>query len=120
MGKVERFEDFDIWKKARIIVNDIYDITSANYFNRDYSLKDQIRRAAISIMLNIAEGYARKTNKEFVQFLIYAHGSVSEIQSALYIALDRKYISDKNFSDLYNKCSEESKMTMGLIKYLKS
>ncbi len=106
-------------KKARIIVNDIFDITEEENFFKAFTLKDQILRASMSIMLNIAEGFGRKSNKEFIHFLIIAHGSASEIQSALYIALDRKYINNEKFKLIYDKCEEVSKMIMGLIKYLR-
>jgi len=118
MAKINRFEDLICWQKARIIVREIYSITKKGNFARDYTLKDQIRRAGISIMLNIVEGFCRKSHKEFKQFLFYAHGSVGEIQSALYIALDQEYISQNTFNDLYAKCEEDSKIISGLIKSL--
>jgi four helix bundle protein len=118
MGKIKRFEDIGAWQKARMLVNKIYSITSDGLFTKDLALKDQIRRASISVMLNIAEGFARKTKKEFAKFLYIAHGSVAEVQSSLYIALDLKYISNEQFSSLYSDCEEISKMISGLIKYL--
>ncbi len=118
MSKIERFEDLICWQKARIIVNDIYDITSQNMFSKDFSLKDQIRRAANSVMLNIAEGFCRRSHKEFKQFLFVAYGSNGEVQSVLYIALDRKYISKETFGQLYEKCEENSKVISGLIRKL--
>ncbi len=84
-------------------MNDIYSITKKGDFAKDYSLKDQIRRSGILVMLNIAEGFCRKSHKEFKQFLFYSHGSVGEIQSALYIAFDQEYISQKVFVELYAK-----------------
>jgi four helix bundle protein len=84
-------------KKAWDLVDKIYKLTGDNRFNRDFILKDQIRRAAISVMSNIAEGYARRTNKEFIQFLYIARESASEIQSQLYIALDLGYVSKEEF-----------------------
>lgn len=81
-------------------------------------MKEQIRKSAISIVSNIAEGFARRTNREFVQFLYISHGSLSEIETQLYIALDLNYIDDEKFKLLYNLCYEISKMIMGLIKYL--
>lgn len=120
MGKFNRFEEIVAWQKSREIVNEIYDIFDYGVFKRDYILQNQIVRASISIMLNIAEGFGRKTNKEFSQYLVIAHGSVSEVQLGLYIFLDRKYITDKQFESLYNKCADVSRMLMGLIKYLKT
>lgn len=92
MGKINRFEDIIAGQKARVIENEIFDLIEKGNFKRDYSLRDQILRACTSVMLNIAEGFGRRTNKEFIQLLVVSHGSVSEIQSALYTALDRRYI----------------------------
>ena len=119
MAKIEKFEDVIAWQKARIVVNDIHDITSNGKYQKDFALIDQTNRAAISIMLNIAEGFGRKSRREFNQFLTYAHGSASELQSALYIAYDRKYIIKEELTLLYNKCDEVSRLIMGLIKYLR-
>lgn len=107
MAKINRFEDLICWQKARIIMKEIYSITKKGEFAKDYSLKDQIRRAGISVMLNIAEGFCRKSHKEFKQF--FSHGSLGEIQSALYVALDQEYITQLHFKDLYDKCEEIQK-----------
>lgn len=101
MGTFRRFEDIVAWQKARQMTNSIYELSSVEKFSRDFALRDQMRRAAISIMLNIAEGFARKPDKEFSQFLAIAHGSASEVQSALYIALDQNYIDQSEFDELY-------------------
>jgi four helix bundle protein len=119
MGKITRFEDIEAWKKARELVGNIYEITNNGRFLKDYGLRDQIRRAAISVMLNIAEGFARRTDKEFGQFLFIAHGSLAEIQSALYIALDQKYIDDGSCRQIYEQCDEVSRMLSGFITYLR-
>jgi four helix bundle protein len=118
MAKINRFEDLICWQKARIILKDIYRITSFDRFSKDWTLKDQIRRAGISAMLNIAEGFCRKSHKEFKQFLFFSHGSIGEIQSALYAALDQNYIDESQFDELYNKCEEDSRIISGLIKSL--
>ena len=118
MAKIEKFEDLICWQRARSIVKDVYLITSEGLFNRDFVLRDQIRRAAISIMLNIAEGFGRRSHKEFKQFLFFAHGSVAEVQSALYIAVDTNYILNETFKKLYDMCTETSKIISGLIKSL--
>jgi four helix bundle protein len=102
MAKIRRFEDIEAWKKARILVKEVYKVTAEGKFSKDFSLKDQIRRAAVSIISNIAEGFSRQTDQEFVQFLHIAKGSTSEVQSQLYIALDLGYISQEEFSKLYN------------------
>lgn len=85
MSKFSKFEEMLVWQKARLIVNKVYDLTASEYLWKDYPLKDQMIRASISIVLNIAEGFGRQTNKEFRHFLFYSNGSVTELQSALYI-----------------------------------
>ncbi len=120
MASFKRFEDILAWQKGRELVTINYNLIQKNTgFQKDFILKDQITRASYSICLNIAEGFGRRTNGEFKHFLVISHGSVSEIQSALYLALDRKYINDEEFNETYLKCEEISKMLMGLIKYLK-
>lgn len=118
MSKIERFEDIQAWQKARLLVNEIYSISNSGLFAKDFGLRDQIRRAAVSIMLNIAEGFARKTHKEFGQFLVIAHGSAAEVQAALYIALDQHYLSKEQFERLYQITGETSRMIMGFYQYL--
>ncbi len=119
MAKFERFEDIIAWQKARQLVGEIYTASSNGKFNKDFGLKDQIRRASVSVMLNIAEGFARRGDKQFGQFLHISQGSVAEVQSALYIALDQKYVDKDSFDQLYNQCTEISKMLSGLITYLR-
>lgn len=118
MAKIERFEDIKAWQKARELVNEIYSVTNDGRFAKDFGLREQIRRAAVS-MLNIAEGFARKTNREFSQFLVIAHGSAAEAQSALYVALDQNYINQQQFEKLYKMTDEISKMIMGFSSYLR-
>ncbi|BCS54842.1 four helix bundle protein [Geobacter sp. SVR] len=118
MAKIERFEDIQAWQKARMLVKHVYSISNSGSFTRDFGLRDQIRRAAVSIMLNIAEGFARKTKREFSQFLIIAHGSAAEVQSALYVALDQGYLATTEFDDLYRLADEVSKMIMAFSRYL--
>lgn len=118
MSSIKKFEDITAWQKARELNNDIYQITNNGEFSNDFALKNQIKKASISIMLNIAEGFARKTDKEFNQFLTYAHGSCAEVQSALYIALDQNYINQKQFDTFYSKTEEVSKMIMNFSNYL--
>lgn len=119
MSKIERFEDIQAWQKARCLAKDVYDVSNLGCFAKDFGLRDQIRRAAVSIMLNIAEGFARKTNKEFIQFLVMAHGSAAEVQAALYIALDQEYIRESEFKKLYELADNTSKMLLGFINYLR-
>ena len=120
MAKFEKFEDILAWQKARELVGGIYKVMADGKFARDFALRDQMRRASVSIMLNIAEGFARKTNKEFAQFLFIAHGSIAEVQSALYISMDQEYLDKESFTKLYSDCTEVSRMISGLIKYLRS
>ena len=118
MATFERFEEVDAWKKARVLVAEIYAATRSFQFDR--GLVNQIRRAGLSIMLNIAEGCARRTDKEFTQYLFVASGSIAELKSALYIALDQGYLDDQTFNQLFGRADEVSRMISGLIKYLRS
>lgn len=95
MGKIGKFEDLLCWQKARIIVNDIYKITCEEKFSKDFSLKDQIRRASNSVMLNIAEGFCRRTHNEFKHFLFVAFGSNGEIQSHFILLLTENIFPKK-------------------------
>lgn len=117
--KIERFEDIQAWQKARELARSIYQITNEGDFAKDFTLKDQIRRASISVMSNIAEGFARQTNKEFSQFLYVAKGSTAEVQSQLHIAQDLNYISGEEFDGIYALAGETAKLITGFIKYLK-
>lgn len=119
MGKIERFEDIKAWQEARNLVKAIYNRTNNNSkFNQDFALKDQLRRASISIMSNIAEGFARRTDKDFARFLYIALGSVSEVQSQVYVALDSGYITKTEFNECYRNASETAKLIVGFLKYL--
>jgi len=119
MAQIKRFEDIEAWKKARELVKEIYALTEKRTtFKRDFTLKEQIRRAAISVMSNIAEGFARQTDKEFAKFLYIAIGSNAELQSQLYVALDLNYISSSEFEELYLMSEEVAKLIRGFIKYL--
>ena len=119
MANIKQFEDIEAWKKGRALAKGIYTVTAEGAFAKDYGLKDQIRRAAVSVISNVAEGFSRQTDKEFVQFLHIAKGSASEVQSQLYIALDLGYISQEEFSKLYNQADEVAKLISGFIRYLK-
>lgn len=118
MDKVEKFEDLDAWKLARDLTRDIYRVTSSGKFNTDFALRDQIRRATISISSNIAEGFERNGDKEFLQFLAVAKGSCGEVRSQLYVALDQNYLSQDEFVAINGKLCETSQIISGLIKYL--
>ncbi|MBS1271508.1 MAG: hypothetical protein MAGBODY4_00640 [Candidatus Marinimicrobia bacterium] len=118
MSKVEKFEDLFCWQKARELVNQVYEITDSGKFSKDYDLRSQIRRASISIMSNIAEGFSRYHKKEFIRFLDIAQSSGSEVKSQLYIAADLEYIEKDKATDLFNLIKEVRKTTLGLLKYL--
>lgn len=113
--RIEKFEDIVTWKKSKDLAVEIYKL-----FNtcKDFSFRDQIQRASVSISNNIAEGFDRKGNKEFMHFLYISKGSCSEVRSMLYIALELKYIKDKDGRDLIIKTEEISKMLSGFIKTL--
>ena len=114
-----RFEDINVWQKARAITKEIYQITGKQDFAKDYGLKDQLRRSTVSIMANIAEGHGRRSDKEFANFLNFSMGSIAETKSHLYISFDLKYISENEFTGLYEKTDELARMTFGLIKHLR-
>ena len=120
MGKIERFEDLDIWQHARKITKNIYTACRQGEFLSDFGLHNQIQRAAVSIMSNIAEGFERETNKEFIQFLYIAKGSAGEARSQLYIALDLGYISQDVFDSLNLDLLSISKRLSGFITYLQT
>jgi four helix bundle protein len=115
--KIEKFENIDSWKLGRELTNDIYEIFILSE-KRDFGLQDQIQRASVSIIANIAEGFDSGTNKSFINFLRYSYRSASEVQSLLYIILDQKFITDEKFGLLYNKVVEIKKLIGGFIKYL--
>ncbi|HQM30216.1 MAG TPA: four helix bundle protein [Syntrophales bacterium] len=117
--KVTRFEDLDCWKEARVLVQKVYDATKDGNFKKDMRLTSQIQAAATSCMANIAEGFERRSDKEFVQFLYIAMASTAEVKSHLYVALDQAYIEVKHFDDIYDQAITTSKMISSLIKYLR-
>lgn len=119
MATIEQFEDIEAWQEARILANEIYAVTSNGQFARDFGLRDQIRRASVSILSNIAEGFERGGNKEFIQFLYTAKGSCGEVRAQLYIARDQKYITEDQFQSLSRQSLRISKMLAGFIAYLK-
>jgi len=118
--KIDKFEDIEPWKEARQLVNSVYKVCRVNEFKKDYSLADQIKRAAVSIMSNIAEGFSRKGNKEFIQFLFIAKASATELQSHLYVALDQGYIGNTEFKEIYEQADKIQRQLSNFIKYLNS
>ena len=119
MANIRRFEDLSAWKLARVLTNRIYDFTIVGDFSRDFGLRDQMRKAAVSIVSNIAEGFERDGDKEFAQFLFVAKGSCGELRAQLYIAHDRRYITDEEFTEVFSSSLEVSRMISGLIRYLR-
>ena len=119
MARITKFEDVESWKRARSFANEIYRITGTGKFAHDFSLRDQIRRAAISVLSNIAEGFERGGDNEFQQFLSVAKGSCGEARAQLYIALDQTYISPSQFEILSKSAIEVSQLISGLMKYLR-
>jgi four helix bundle protein len=114
------FEELKVWQDARVFVKSIYDLTYLQKFNKDYGLRDQIQRAAVSIMNNIAEGYERDNNREFIKFLGYSKGSAGEVRSMLYVALDLKYITKEEFESVYINALDIIKQLANFIKYLRA
>lgn len=115
---IQRFEEMKVWRDARLLTKLIYQVTTCNGFKRDFGLRDQIQRATVSIMSNVAEGYERDNNKELIRFLKYSKGSVGEVRSLLYVAYDQEYIDNKQFSDLKNAATDISTQLANFIKYL--
>ena len=120
MPTIKSFEELIIWQEARKLTNNIYKLTKKYPQEELYSLTSQMRRAAVSVMSNIAEGFDRRTTKEFISFLIIARASVSEVQNDLYISLDLDYINNEDFKIYYNHAQKIAKLINGLITYLKS
>jgi four helix bundle protein len=120
MATFSRLEEIQAWQKARKVTRMIYQVTACGAFAKDYGLRDQIQRARVSIMANIAEGFGRRSDKEFANFLNMAHGSVAEVQSHLYVALDLSYIDQTLFDELYALLEEISRMTLALAQRLRA
>ena len=117
--KIEKFEDIKAWQEARVLVGMVYAAVGADRgFGSDHRFREQIQSAAVSIMSNIGEGFSRRTTKEFTQFLFIAKGSVAEVQSQLYVALDQGYINEEKFDGLYTKSDDVARLISGFIRYL--
>ena len=117
--KITSFEELQCWQEARILVNIVYNaIKKSPDFQRDFRLNSQISGAAVSTMSNIAEGFSRRSSKEFIQFLFISKSSATEVQSEAYVALDQNYITQAIFENIYNQAEKVSKLDSGLITYL--
>ena len=119
MAKVRRFEDLVCWQKARTLANTIHTLTCHAAFSKDFRLRDQILDASGSVMHNIAEGCDSGTDPEFIRFLRMARRSGSEVQSELYLALDRAYITESELKKAYDQADETKRLINGLIAYLR-
>jgi four helix bundle protein len=119
MAKIERFEDLISWQKARELNRLVYGASRNSAFAKDFGLRDQIRSASISIMSNIAEGFERSGDKEFLQFLSIAKGSCGEVRAQLYAALDEKYLTTEEFKNISDRCVEVSRLISGFMTYLR-
>jgi four helix bundle protein len=119
MARFEGFEDIQAWQKAYQVTLDIYRVADNGRFARDFGLRDQIRRASVSVMANIAEGHGRKSNLEFANFLNVARGSAHEVQSHLHIAHGLGDVDRELFDSIYRSLSEVSRMTLALARYLR-
>ena len=116
---IERFEDLVAWQKARVLTAKVYAATRAVQFSKDFGLIDQIRRASVSIGSNIAEGFERGNNREFITFLGIAKGSAGEVRSQLYTAYDAGYLSDEELGEMVELSKGVSKLINGLILSLR-
>ena len=120
MASIQKFEDLVLWQKSKDFTIKIYKLTELEKFAKDYGLKEQIRRASVSIPSNIAEGFDRKGNKEFIQFLQISLGSLAEVKTQLIIAFELDYINNENLEMLNQEIIEIQKLLKGLITYLKN
>ncbi len=120
MPKAKRFEDLEVWQSSRKLTNLVYDFSEQGSFARDFGLRDQMRRAAVSVMSNIAEGFESMSNKSFIKYLGYAKASAGELRAQLYIALDRKHILETQFNTAQQVAESCSRQLAGFIKYLQT
>jgi four helix bundle protein len=119
MATIERFEESTAWQRARELVREVYMLTQKEPFRSDFGLRDQVQRAVVSVMSNIAEGFERGSTKEFIQFLYQAKGSAGEVRSQLYAALDLQYVNQQEFDSAIRLCVTTSTKISNFIEYLK-
>ena len=119
MATVSKFEDLDAWKRARELANMVYDFSKSGPLARDFGLRDQMQRSAVSVMSNIAEGFERDTTPDFIHFLFIAKGSAGELRSQLYLARDQELIAQDQFDSAIALCHRTSHLLSKLISYLK-
>ena len=118
MTAIQQFEDIEAWQEARVLAGAIYKATRAGALAKDFGLRDQLQRAAVSIMANIAEGFGRRGRQEFIQFLKVARGSASEVESRLYVASDAGLISTPDFQKLKAQAETTGRKNSAFIRYL--
>jgi four helix bundle protein len=120
LTKIARFEDLECWQQGRELTRMVYSATRSEAFKKDLRLSGQIQAAATSSMANCAEGFVRRSNREFIQFLFIAMSSSAEVQSHMYVALDQGYVSQERFDEIYNQAEKTSRLISGLINYLRT
>lgn len=120
MSKVNRFEDLRCWQASRKLVGNIYNAVESGKLSKDFETRGQLRRAALSSMSNIAEGFGKFSNKEFIRYLDIAQSSALEVKSILYVLSDMNYLTQDKIEGLHNLCDETRSLTLALIKYLRS
>jgi four helix bundle protein len=120
MAGITRFEDIESWKTARRLTNLVYDLGNQMGFNRDFGLRDQIRRAGVSVMSNIAEGFESRIDIQFINFLGMAKASAGEVRAQLYVALDQKYITEEQFQEAFALAQTCSRQIAKFISYLEA
>lgn len=120
MGRIGSFEELEVWKLSMNLCTEVYKLTNQETFSKDFGLKDQIRRAVVSIPSNISEGFERDSKNQFLYFLAIAKGSCGEVRTQLRLAYELGYFSEKEYNLLNEKCVTTSKQLSGFIKYLKN
>jgi len=118
--KIDSFTDIEAWKQARLFVANVYNIFSQGNSQKDFGFRDQIQRASVSIMSNIAEGFDSGSSKSFIQFLTYSYRSASEVESLLFVAVDIHYIDINQHNELISQLNNIKKLIGGFIRYLKN
>lgn len=119
MARIDRFEELEVWKVSMALCSEIYKLTNSEYFSKDFGLKDQIRRSAVSVPSNISEGYERDSKRQFLYFLVIAKGSCGELRTQLMIARNLNYLGEDEFMKINEQCLSTSKQLAGFISYLK-
>ena len=118
MSTIKRFEDLECWQEARKLIRQVYELTKKKDFSADFELKNQVRRSAVSVMANVAEGFHRNSNKNFLKFLDYSRSSIAETLSHAYIALDQDYVSESDMVNLKKQAELSWRKINSLISYL--